>query len=143
LLHVGDRSAKTIDAGGVLPEFTGVLVRDGYAGYHHLPAVHAWCAAHLLRDLRSISDAVPDGQLWATAMANTLLEANHTAGQARASGAQKLDTETLRLIRNHYLGALARGDIDNQGEHSVLAGPGANPHRQIPAVRGHDPTVHR
>jgi hypothetical protein len=26
----------------------GVLVRDGYAGYTHLPAVHAWCAAHLL-----------------------------------------------------------------------------------------------
>lgn len=77
------------------------------------------CAAHLLRDLRSISEADPDGQLWATAMANTLLEANHTAGQARASGAQKLDTETLRLIRNHYLGALARGDIDNQGEHSA------------------------
>jgi len=46
LLHVGDRSAATIDAGGVLPAFTGVLVRDGYAGYTHLPAAHAWCAAH-------------------------------------------------------------------------------------------------
>jgi transposase len=46
LMHVGDRSAATIDAGGVLAEFTGVLVRDGYAGYTHLTAVHAWCAAH-------------------------------------------------------------------------------------------------
>jgi transposase len=46
LMHVGDRSAKTIDAGGVLGEFTGVLVRDGYAGYAHLQAVHAWCGAH-------------------------------------------------------------------------------------------------
>lgn len=44
VLHVGDRSGATIDAGGVLPAFTGTLVRDGYA---HLPAVHAWCAAHL------------------------------------------------------------------------------------------------
>lgn len=40
-----NRSAAAIDAGGVLPAFTGVLVRDGYAGYAHLPAVHAWCAA--------------------------------------------------------------------------------------------------
>lgn len=28
LMHTGDRSAKTIDAGGVLTELTGVLVRD-------------------------------------------------------------------------------------------------------------------
>ena len=121
LLHVGDRSAATIDAGGVLAEFTGVLVRDGYAGYQHLQAVHAWCGAHLLRDLRSISDADPDGQLWATAMATTLLDANHAAHQARQRGAERLDEATLKQIRNHYLGALARGDTDNQGEHTTLA----------------------
>jgi transposase len=121
LLHVGDRSAKTIDAGGVLPAFTGVLMRDGYAGYAHLPAVHAWCAAHLLRDLRSISDADPDGQLWATAMATTLTETNHTAAAARERGADRLADDELRRIRNHYLGALARGDTDNQGQHSPLA----------------------
>lgn len=32
-LHTGDRSAKTIDAGDVLPHLSGVPVRDGYAGY--------------------------------------------------------------------------------------------------------------
>jgi hypothetical protein len=37
LLHVGGRSSADIDNGGVLPGFTGVLVRDGYAGYDHLP----------------------------------------------------------------------------------------------------------
>lgn len=31
VMHVGDRTATTIDAGGVWPSFTGVLVRDGYA----------------------------------------------------------------------------------------------------------------
>src|SRR6266542_6457551 len=90
LMHVGDRSAKTIDAGGVLGEFTGVLVRDGYAGYEHLKAVHAWCGAHLLRDLRSISDADPQGQLWALAMAATLLDANQAAHAARERGADRL-----------------------------------------------------
>jgi transposase len=122
LLHVGDRSAATIDAGGVLAEFTGVLVRDGYAGYEHLQAVHAWCGAHILRDLRSISDADPDCQLWAQAMATTLLDANHAAHQARGRGADRLDEATLNQIRNHYLGALARGDTDNRGEHTTLAG---------------------
>jgi transposase len=121
LMHVGDRSAASIDAGGVLAAFTGVLVRDGYAGYAHLQAVHAWCGAHLLRDLRSISDADPEGQLWALAMATTLTEANRAAHEARDRGAERLDKATLRQIRNHYLGALARGDTDNQGKHTTLA----------------------
>jgi transposase len=106
-----------IDAGGVLPAFSGVLVRDGYAGYEHLTqALHAWCGAHLLRDLRSISDADPDGQLWAMAMANTLIEAHHAAQQARDRGARALDAAVLAAIRNHYRGALARGRDDNRGQ---------------------------
>jgi transposase len=121
LMHVGDRSAASIDAGGVLAEFTGVLVRDGYAGYEHLQALHAWCGAHLLRDLRSISDADPDGQLWALAMATTLLDANRAAHQARDRGADRLNEPTLKQIRNHYRGALARGEVDNQGEYTKLA----------------------
>jgi transposase len=122
LMHVGDRSAATIDAGGVLPEFTGVLVRDGYVGYTHLTqALHAWCGAHLLRDLRSLSDADPDGQLWATAMATTLLQANQAATTARDQGTDRLDEQTLAQIRNHYLGALAKGTTDNQGKRTRLA----------------------
>lgn len=120
LMHVGGRSAEDIDAGGVLPTFTGVLVRDGYTGYTHLPAVHAWCGAHLLRDLRSLSDADPDAQLWALAMADTLLEAHHAATDARARGVEALDETVLARIRNHYHGALARGRADNQGKRTSL-----------------------
>lgn len=122
LMHVGGRTRDDIDAGGVLAEYTGVLVRDGYAGYEHLTqAIHAWCGAHLLRDLRSISDADPTGQLWALAMANTLLDAHHTAHAARTEGADNLDPATLTRIRNLYRGALARGQTDNKGKRSQLA----------------------
>ena len=121
LMHVGGRSSDDIDAGGVLQEFTGTLMRDGYSGYAHLPAVHAWCAAHLLRDLRAVSDADPAGQLWARAMADTLLEANQAAHQARNVGAEALDPAVLAQIRNHYLGALAKGRTDNHGHRSALA----------------------
>ncbi len=121
LIHVGGRSSEDIDAGGVLPEFTGTLMRDGYAGYTHLPAVHAWCAAHLLRDLRALSDADPAGQLWARAMADTLLEANQAAHSARAAGTDHLDAVVLTQIRNHYRGALAKGSTDNHGHRGKLA----------------------
>ena len=46
-MHTGDRSADAIDAGGVLPGYRGVIVRDGYFAYGHLTdAMHAWCGAH-------------------------------------------------------------------------------------------------
>ena len=121
LLHVGGRSSKDIDNGGVLKEFTGVLVRDGYAGYDHLPAIHAWCGAHLIRDLRSVSDADPVGQLWATAMADTLTAANTAACLARSEGRDRLDPDTLATVINHYLGALAKGTTDNLGQTGELA----------------------
>jgi transposase len=47
VMHTGGRGKDDIDAGGVLPDYTGILVRDGYAGYQHLvDAVHVWCGAH-------------------------------------------------------------------------------------------------
>jgi transposase len=126
LLHTGDRSAETIDAGGVLTELGAgqVLVRDGYAGYTHLKDVqHAWCAAHLLRDLRGIGEADPARQLWATAMADALLEAHRIASAARADGRDALSENELRVIGRLYTGALARARTDNPtGDTSVLAG---------------------
>jgi transposase len=126
VMHTGDRSAATIDAGGVLPHLGAgqVLVRDGYAGYTHLTDVaHAWCGAHLLRDLRGIHDADPAGQLWAKAMADTLLEAHRIATTARTEGREALSENELRIIDRLYTGALARARLDNPASStSVLAG---------------------
>jgi transposase len=119
-LHTGGRSAADIDAGQVLPGYAGTIVRDGYAGYAHLAdAHHAWCGAHLLRDLRAVHDADPDGQLWAAAMATTLTDASTAAAAARAAGQPALDPQILATIRNHYRGAIAKALTD----HSARAGP--------------------
>jgi transposase len=134
LLHTGNRSGEAIDAGGVLTELgpTQVLVRDGYAGYAHLSnVVHAWCAAHLLRDLRGVSEADPAGQLWAKAMADTLLQAHRIASLARAEGRQQLTPDELVTIGRLYTGALARARTDNPAaDTTVLAG-----HARILAAR--------
>ena len=55
--------------------------------------------------LRALSDADPAGQLWALAMANTLLDANQAAHHARSAGADQLGPRVLKRIRNHYHGA--------------------------------------
>ncbi|MET7532732.1 IS66 family transposase [Streptomyces goshikiensis] len=121
-LHTGDRTKETIDAGGIWPAFDGVLVRDGYNGYTHLDHVlHAWCGAHLLRDLRSVHDGDPAGQLWAEAMADTLLAAKDAAEQARTAGFDALPAYELARVRNRYLGALAHGRTHNTGRRGPLA----------------------
>jgi transposase len=119
-LHTGGRSAADIDAGQVLPGYAGTIVRDGYAGYAHLlDAEHAWCGAHLLRDLRAFHTADPQAQLWAAAMADTLVDANTAAASARAAGLAALAPETLSTIRRRYRGAVAKGISDN----TTRAGP--------------------
>jgi transposase len=121
-MHTGDRTKETVDAGGIWPAFDGVLVRDGYGGYTHLDHVaHAWCGAHLLRDLRSVHDGDPAGQLWAKALADTLLAAKTAAEQARASGLNALPAHELAWTRKHYLGALAHGRTHNTGRRGLLA----------------------
>jgi len=115
-MHTGGRSAKDIDAGGVLPDFAGVLVRDGYAGYTHLVAAqHAWCGAHLLRDLKAVHDADPEAQVGAAAMATTLTDALAATSTARAAGHAELDPEQSRALRSAYAGATARIRTDNAG----------------------------
>jgi transposase len=114
VMHVGDRSAETIDAGGVWPSFTGVPVRDGYAGYAHLEkALHAWCGIHLVRDLRAIDDADSAGRSWAGMMARTLLLGNTLASRARDQGHERLTPEDLAKLDGWYYGAIAQGRIEN------------------------------
>jgi transposase len=114
-MHTGGRSADDIDAGGILPGYAGTIVRDGYAGYSHLAdALHAWCGAHGLRDLRGVYEFDPDGQVWARSMADLLIHANAKATAARSAGKNRLDDAALAGIRSWYRGAVAKGIADNQ-----------------------------
>jgi transposase len=86
-MHTGDRTSEAIDSGGILPGYTGTIVRDGYKGYEHLTsALHAWCGAHGLRDLAGLHRFDPDGQVWARSMADLLVDANARAGAPRRAG---------------------------------------------------------
>ena len=109
-MHTGDRSADAIDAGGVLPGYAGVIVRDGYAGYGHLTdALHAWCGVHLLRDLKGLYDFEPGRQDWASRMAGLLIEARDAASAARQAGQSALDAAVLDDLVSRYRELAAAG----------------------------------
>ena len=141
-MHTGDRTKEAIDAGGVLPGYAGTIVRDGYKGYEHLTgALHAWCGAHGLRDLAGLHRFDPDGQLWARAMADTLIDANAAATAARAAGQARLDDAKLAAIQ---------GPVPRRGRHGHHRQPAqAHSDRQrraaavppVPRPGGHDPAV--
>nr|WP_235967117.1 IS66 family transposase [Micromonospora rubida] len=114
LLHTGGRGRADVDAGGVLPGFDGALVRDGYAAYRHLTdADHAWCGAHLLRDLKGVYEPDPDGQSWAEVMADTMLMAKTMVEKAVADGRTALEVAEISHIRACYAGAVAYGRQQN------------------------------
>ena len=109
-LHTGDRSADAIDAGGVLPGYDGVIVGDGYIGYAHLTsALHAWCGAHLLRDLKDLYEFEPARQTRASQMAGLLIEARDAAAAARMAGETALDTTVLDGLLTRYRDLAASG----------------------------------
>jgi transposase len=103
----------------------GFIVRDGYAGYRHLTgALHAWCGAHNLRDLRDLYIFDPDGQLWARSMADLLIPANAAATAARAAGQPRLSDQQLAQITAWYRGAVSKGITDNRGKRRKTARDG-------------------
>jgi transposase len=79
------RGKEAIDAAGVLPHCTGIVVHDAFAPYaRYRQATHALCNAHLLRELIAVVDshtahpppssgAVPGGWCWATQIIDALL----------------------------------------------------------------------
>jgi transposase len=125
--HPGDRTSDAIDAGGILTGYAGTLVRDGYAGYRHLSdAAHAWCGAHLLRDLKGLHDADPRGQAWALDMAQVLRDALAATTTARAAGKTALPADAQAGLRASYRDAQAAGIQANRDRRTKAGKDGMN-----------------
>ena len=141
-MHTGDRSADAIDAGGVLPGYPGVIVRDGYAGYGHLTdALHAWCGAHLLRDLKDLYDFEPGKQDWASQMAAPAHRGPRRRLRRPQRRAGRLDAAVLDDLVARYRELAAAGLAANTLP-AHRHREGRPPHRPpVPELRGPDPPV--
>lgn len=78
------RGTEAMDEIGVLPRFRGILCHDHWKPYYRYPAcTHALCNAHHLRELERAWEQ--DGQAWAKAMQERLLEINTAVNAAGGS----------------------------------------------------------
>jgi len=66
------RGKAAIDANDILTNFNGVSVHDRWASYEKYDCSHAYCNAHLLRDLKFLSEEMD--KKWASQMIQLLLD---------------------------------------------------------------------
>ncbi|MDP9791940.1 hypothetical protein J2S43_000452 [Catenuloplanes nepalensis] len=89
------RGRDAIDAGEILPSFTGIAVHDAWAPYDCYPqATHALCCAHLLRELIAAGELDPRAP-WAQQSIDALLGLKTAADAALAAGLDHLDPQVL------------------------------------------------
>jgi transposase len=112
-LHTASTPTHTFYRAGeprsAVPEFEGgVVVHDHWRAYYSLENVdHAFCNAHLLRELQAVSEL--DGEPWAEALRATLLDANEAVQAAKAQGASALPAETIKAFKDRYWAAVREG----------------------------------
>ena len=93
--------------------FSGVLVSDFYAAYHHYPGLKQRCWAHLLRDIHDLKALYPqDPKLarWAVAIHKIHAEAKafiHPGARQRRLAQRRLERKLLARCRPYHDDPLA------------------------------------
>jgi transposase len=107
------RGREATDAIGILPDYRGVSVHDGWGTYGVYTACrHALCNVHHLRELTFLEEEYQQG--WAADMKALLREMKAAADRARTHGAP-------------HLASVERADFDIRYQALLRAGLAANP----------------
>ena len=124
LTHYGvhaKRGSVATDALGILPQFTGVSVHDGWKPYQtYTQCRHALCNVHHLRELTFVGEELR--QPWAGQLKALLQEMKAAVAAARASGLTSLPAPQRQTLHTRY-------------ETLLLAGLAANPPPAAPSER--------
>lgn len=122
LVYVHPKRGKDgIDAGGVLPGFTGIAVHDAWAPYDcYTTAIHTLCCAHLLRELVATTELDPRAAVWAQQAIDALLTLKQAADMAIANGQIGIDSCVLDEQVSRFRHAALVGIKDHGGQSSKV-----------------------
>ena len=101
------RGQEALDAIGILADFHGVSVHDGWRSYWQFLCEHALCNVHHLRELTFLEEE--QQQIWASEMKELLLDMKTAVEQARAQGRGCLHSLELADWKARYALLLAEG----------------------------------
>lgn len=115
------RGREAMDAGGVLPGFTGIAVHDAWAPYDCYTApTHSLCNAHLLRELVAAAELDPAAATWAGQGVDALLALKAAAEAAVAAGHASIDPQVLAEHVGRFRHAALVGVKDYAGHRSKI-----------------------
>lgn len=131
------RGSEAIDAAGILPDFEGVAIHDGWAPYRNYPDCdHGLCNVHHLRELQAATEA---GHVWPLAMSCLLLDTKDAVGQARGAGAERLDPDEISQLAASFTTIIAMG----HEEHPTAPGKRSKAHNLLLRLERYEPDVLR
>ena len=93
---------------GILTQFAGTLVHDGWVPYRDLSCALALCNAHHLRELTFVHEVC--GQPWAQQMIELLVAAQK---ETTTANGQSLTAKRFRAIRRQYEAIIKAGEVAN------------------------------
>lgn len=108
------RGADAPIAAGILPEFKGTAVHDGWKSYMKFPCRHGLCNAHHLRELLFIEEQFK--QKWPKKMADLLREIHASVLEAKADGSTALRPELLKRYTKQYEAIISQAYKENPWE---------------------------
>lgn len=102
------RGHAALEAIGVLPQFRGRAVHDGWTSYwQYGQCAHALCNAHHLRELTFVAEQL--GQGWAQDLKGVLGEIKQAVDDARDHGRASLPADVQREFAQRYDAVLEAG----------------------------------
>lgn len=117
------RGRAATDAIGILPDFAGVSVHDGFASYRTYTACrHALCNVHHLRELTFLEEEYQ--QAWATDLKDLLRQMRTAADQARDQGLARVPLTVRDPLCARYRELLATGLAANPPPRATVRRPG-------------------
>lgn len=105
------RGREAMDAADILPNFRGRAVHDFWSSYLKYDCNHAFCNAHLLRELIFLWEE--QSQKWAKTMIDHLLAIKTAVDTARDAELAALPDADLDRFRKNYLQIVEAGYAQN------------------------------
>jgi len=116
------RGKEAMDAMGVLPSYSGVVVHDHWSSYvRYDNALHSFCNAHILRELNGEIDR--NNRQWAKDMRTFLLFANQEVQKAVKKGQTTLSYAKKKHLNQRY-------DTITQSALQYFPPPNKNAHKK-------------
>ena len=142
--HDPRRGRDAMNEVGILPQFTGTLVRDGYHSYASSGQCrHSLCNAHALRDLVFVEEIDPAQAAWTKPLASLLIEIKEATEGARAAGRAQLSEEVKSAYLRRYDRLIRKADRSTRTRRGLKKATARRRRRSAPLfhLKGGSPTA--